>query len=165
MQDYIKENLAAIQEKDSDQISDQDKADFREKTYEKATALGQTIDELAEKNESLTEFLLKTDDSNILKQYMSKVNTNLFNESNDFEQRFQTKLQTRASYAFEDVNKSLRITQENGAPAFDLGQVLTSEKLDGNVVFYDDNSESDSSTKDYKYIKEDSTTGAIPYFQ
>jgi hypothetical protein len=168
MQDYITSNLEGIAQKgDEVGLNSDDKIAFREDVYNKATALGQEIDELAEKNESITEFLLTSEDSNVLKQYITKVNTNLLGPTNTFSGKQQTKIQTRATYAFDDINDVLKIATDENGNQCNLETELNKNNALGDVVsmYGDDGTNPSSANKNYKYIKEDAATNEIPFFQ
>jgi hypothetical protein len=167
MQDYIISNLAGLAQKGDELLNSDDKNAFRANIYNKAAGIGQTIDELAEKNESITEFLLSSDNNNALKQYISKINSNLLGESNTFKSAQQTKIKTRANYAFEDVNKVLRVAADEDGNQCNLETELNKNDALGDVVsmYGDDGTNPSSANKNYKYIKEDATTNEIPFFQ
>jgi hypothetical protein len=164
MQDYITSNLTALSQNGS-ALDSNEKSAYRADVYTKAAEIGHQIDVLSDKNESLTEFLLTTDDNNALKQYMAKVNSNLSDNDNTFNQKYQTKLQTRATYAFDNLSENLKIASElPGGQPYDLNTVLPNN-LGNSVSLYAISGDTTSTlaNKNYKYINED-TNGAIPYF-
>jgi hypothetical protein len=169
MQDYIASSFERIKE-NGERLSEPDKAALTSDIYIKAETLGKQIDELAEKNESLTEFLL-TDNNNddVLKQFITKVNSNLSDDETDFNQKYQTKLQTRATYAFDNLSENLTIASpEEGAEQYDLNTELSkTNALGESVKLYGTGTNDDQSplaNQNYRYINEQED-GSIPLFK
>jgi hypothetical protein len=166
MQNYIEQNLTAFSQKANQlDLNNDDQLEYREEVYEKAEAIGKQIDDLNSTNTSVTEFMLKAPENNALKQYMSKVSGISLNSTQNFTDSLQTKLQTRANYAFEDVNKNLTIGKDGQGNQYNLENELKNFNSADQVKTYKDDGENDASGNyGYYYLNENSSDGTIPYF-